>query len=79
MRKEDLHDRRSQGETNTLFHSKASRLPRILAPPGWRFFGEGLAGGLSEEHDQGIEEVVREELQGACGDGVAEADLGGSG
>ena len=51
----------------------------IPPPPGCKDLGdgEGLAGGLSEEHDQGIEEVVREELQGACGDVVAEADLGG--
>ena len=59
--------------------SSARYVITILPPPGWRFFGEGLAGGLSEQHDQGIEEIIREELQGACGDVISEADLGGSG
>ena len=38
----------------------------------------GSAGGFSEKHDQGIEEVIREDFGGAWGDVVTEPDLGGS-
>jgi len=43
-----------------------------LPPPGWRFLGKGLAGGLFEEHDEGVQEVIRKDLQGAAGNVVAE-------
>jgi hypothetical protein len=39
----------------------------------------GLARGFSEEHYQGVEEIIREEFEGTCGDVVAEPDLSGSG
>jgi hypothetical protein len=32
--------------------------------------------GFAEQHDQGVQEVIREDLQGTMGDVVAEPDLG---
>ena len=41
-------------------------------------FGEGLAGGLFEEHEEGVQEVIGEDLEGAGGNVVAETDFRGS-
>ena len=41
-------------------------------------FREGLAGGLFEEHEEGVQDVIGEDLEGAAGDVVAETDVRGS-